>query len=64
VTIEESIINSLPPKKRGLSAIEYLLFNTDLTATVNSFSNLCRKYFLDALSDNLLRKYISLKEQS
>ena len=62
-TIEQSVINALPTKTRGLSAIEYLLFNADVTATLTSFSNQRRIDFLLALSENLLQKSTSLQEQ-
>jgi predicted lipoprotein len=62
-TMEESDINGLPTKARGLSAIEYLLFDTDLTTTVSSFSNQRRIDFLTALNANLFIKSSSLKER-
>lgn len=61
--IEQNVISGLPTKTRGLSAIEYLLFNADITATVTSFSNQRRIDFLLALSENLLLKSTSLQEQ-
>ena len=61
--IKQGIIIGLPTNSRGLSAIEYLLFDADLETTVNSFSNLRRKGFLTALAYNLLEKSESLEEQ-
>ena len=61
--INQSVINSLPTKTRGLSALEYLLFESDIAATVSSFSNQRRIDFLLALSENLLIKSNSLKKQ-
>ena len=61
--IEQSVINSLPTKSRGLSAIEYLLFDADLTATVARFSDQRRIDFLLALCENLLIKSSFLDEQ-
>jgi predicted lipoprotein len=62
-TMNQSDINGLPTKARGLSAIEYLLFDTDLSTTVSSFSNQRRIDFLLALNANLVIKSSSLKEQ-
>lgn len=60
-TMNQSDINGLPTKARGLSAIEYLLFDTDLSTTVSSFSNQRRIDFLLALNANLVIKSSSLK---
>ena len=62
-TIDENSVNKLPTKTRGLSAVEYLLFNGDAMQTVSSFSDVRRKDFLIALNKNLLIKATSLKEQ-
>lgn len=61
--ISKNTINSLPTKSRGLSAIEYLLFNDDENKTLADFANNRRKDFLAALGNNLLEKANSLERQ-
>lgn len=61
--ISESEIITLPAKARGLSAIEYLIFENDIASTINSFSNQRRKDFLLSLGENVVSKINSLDNQ-
>ncbi|QTD38197.1 imelysin family protein [Polaribacter batillariae] len=61
--ISENSINSLPTKTRGLSAIEYLIFEENATETITAFSDQRRLDYLIYLGENLLKKANSLKDQ-
>ena len=55
-TIDEESINSLSTTLRGLSAIEFLLFNGADLETIDSFSNSRRIKYLTVLGKNLVSK--------
>lgn len=55
-SISEDVINSLSTSQRGLSAIEYLLFEKSATVTITDFSNQRRKKYLKVLGENLVAK--------
>ncbi|QTE23454.1 imelysin family protein [Polaribacter cellanae] len=61
--ISESSINSSPTKTRGLSAIEYLIFEKTTAETITAFSDQRRLDYLIYLGENLLKKVNSLKDQ-
>ncbi|MGY0407365.1 MAG: imelysin family protein [Polaribacter sp.] len=62
-SISETTINSLPTKTRGLSAIEYLIFEEDAAKTITRFSSKRRVSYLTSLGKNLVIKATSLKKQ-
>ncbi|SEB50123.1 Predicted lipoprotein [Tenacibaculum sp. MAR_2009_124] len=55
-TIDQESINSLPTTQRGLSAIEFLLFEFSEQQTVESFMNTRRINYLSTLGENLVSK--------
>ncbi|MGG8495061.1 imelysin family protein [Tenacibaculum sp. TC6] len=64
-SITEEAINNLPTNSRGLSAIEYLVFESTEEATLQSFTNPRRVDYLVSLAKNLVSKaatYTSLWE--
>lgn len=61
--ISEDSINNSPTKTRGLSAIEYLLFDKNITETVALFANQRRTDFLIYLGKNMLDKATYLDKQ-
>ncbi|CAA0223849.1 imelysin family protein [Tenacibaculum maritimum] len=60
--ISGTTINTLPTNFRGLSAIEFLIFDASFTETLASFSNQRRVQYLKMLGKNLLQKAISLNK--
>lgn len=54
--ITENRINSKPTNMRGLSAIEFLLFEKPPSETILDFSNVRRKEYLKVVSENLINK--------
>ncbi|CAM1344419.1 imelysin family protein [Tenacibaculum amylolyticum] len=54
--ITETTINARSTNTRGLSAIEFLLFENAITETLNDFSNTRRKEYLKVLGENLVKK--------
>jgi len=62
-TISDNDVNSLPTKARGLSAIEYLIFENDIPTTIASFSNQRRNDFLSVLGKNVTEKVNLLDTQ-
>ncbi|CAM1368365.1 imelysin family protein [Tenacibaculum xiamenense] len=54
--INQESINSFPTTRRGLSAIEFLLFELSEQETINSFSDSRRIDYLIALGTNLVSK--------
>ena len=65
--INEETINILPTTQRGLSAVEYLIFELTEDETLQSFSNTRKIDYLTALGNNLVSKsntYKSLWENN